>query len=227
MFLSQIVSVIVSPKLVSHSIVTRATKKKCLFKMDDQYKQQKNHPTYHPNTLNITVDYNHHYFRTRCSKFGAHGQWEYIISTVFNNTNTRPFTRQSLLTTTKNEIRSIRALDDCVKTCQQLYSNPDQNQPHKPKTFRIKVDDCNRGIGKTTCFRYTTVGTLECTIRIVLANASKQPLTKRKIGELSITAMCECTKMFQQSLEKRLRNNKNIGKQVNLEKIIKKIKSRR
>ena len=227
MFLSQIVSVIVSPKLVSHSIVTRATKKKCLFKMDDQYKQQKNHPTYHPNTLNITVDYNHHYFRTRCSKFGAHGQWEYIISTVFNNTNTRPFTRQSLLTTTKNEIRSIRALDDCVKTCQQLYSNPDQNQPHKPKTFRIKVDDCNRGIGKTTCFRYTTVGTLECTIRIVLANASKQPLTKRKIGESSITAMYECTKMFQQSLEKRLRNNKNIGKQVNLEKIIKKIKSRR
>lgn len=183
--------------------------------MEHQHEQQQQQQIYHPNTLKIVINDNGELFTTSCSRFGTQGQWEYTVTTVFNNATTLPLPRSM------NEVRSINATNECAKTCQQFYNNPKQKQHYKPKTFQIKVD-CNRKIGKTTCSRYDAVGKWQCTVTTVCANATKQLLTGRQIGQSSIKAMYDCTKKYYQHV---LKNNENLSKQVRLEKVIRRIKA--
>ena len=195
--------------LAGHSIITYSITKKCLLKMEEQ--QQK---IYRRNTLVIKRIYsNPKLFATSCSRFGPKGQWEYNVTTVLNNEPLAPLPRLM------NDARSIMAMNECIKTCQLYYNNPEQKQRYKPNTFQIKLD-CNQKIGTLTCPRYDEAGKCQCIVRTVFANTTKQPLTGHQIEESSIKAMFECTKLYYNTL-----NNKNLAKQVKLEKIIRKIKA--
>ena len=170
----------------------------------------------HRNRLVIRrIDSNPKCFTTSCTLLGTKGQWKCTVTTALINESAVPLPRLM------DEARSIMAMNDCTKTCQFYFNNPQQNQQYKPGTFQIKVD-CDQKLGKTTFSSYNGVGKCQCIVRTVFANTTKHLLTGRQIGELSIKAMYDCTKLYYNTL-----NNENLAKQANLEKIIKRIKARK
>ena len=172
--------------------------------MEIQLKQEKQH------TLKIKVSCSRKLCTISCSRYGEVGQWLYTVTTIFRNEGYR-------IEDSMNETRSIRTMIDCVKTYHQFYKKNKQNlenqeqQPNQPNSLKIKVKSNSKHcIVKHS--KYRTLGKWQYSVITVFGNATK-PLTEPQIEQLSIDAMDDCRKKYNQCYKK---NNENLTKQVNL-----------